>query len=78
VTSPLISAAFAASIATYFAPEQDYPGLAIAAIDATLHEVLVKAYALASGSAIPAALIRLHARGVDIRLSADRSTPCRG
>jgi hypothetical protein len=48
VTSPLISAAFAASIATYFAPEQDYPGLAIAAIDATLHEVLVKAYALAS------------------------------
>jgi phosphatidylserine/phosphatidylglycerophosphate/cardiolipin synthase-like enzyme len=58
----LISTVFAASIVTCFAPEEDCAGLAISAIDAAQHDILVNAYA-----GIPAALIRAHARGVDAR-----------
>jgi phosphatidylserine/phosphatidylglycerophosphate/cardiolipin synthase-like enzyme len=72
----LISAAFAASIVTCFAPGQDCAALAIGAIDAAEHEVLVHAYVFTTGSGIPAALIRAHDRGVDVRLVADRWTPC--
>jgi hypothetical protein len=45
LTISLISAAFAATIVTRFAPEQDCAGLAISAIDAAGHEILVNAYA---------------------------------
>jgi hypothetical protein len=37
MTAPLISAAFAASIVTCFAPEQNCAELAISAIDAAAH-----------------------------------------
>ena len=76
LTTPLISAAFAASIVTCFAPEQDCAALAIGAIDAARQEILVSAYALTNGSGFPAALARAHGRGVDVRLIADRRTPC--
>jgi phosphatidylserine/phosphatidylglycerophosphate/cardiolipin synthase-like enzyme len=76
LTTPLISAAFAASIVTCFAPEQDCAALAIGAIDAARQEILVSAYVLTEGSGFPAALVRAHDRGVDVRLIADRWTPC--
>jgi hypothetical protein len=41
---------------TCFAPEQDCAGLATSAIDAARREILVNAYALTTGSGIPAAL----------------------
>jgi hypothetical protein len=61
----LIPAAFAATIVTCFAPEQDCAALAIGAIDSAGREVLVNAYAFTTGSGIPTALVRAHARGVD-------------
>ena len=62
----LTAAAFAASIVTCCAPEEKCAGLAISAVDAGRHEMLVNAYALAIGSGIPAALIRAYGRGVDV------------
>jgi phosphatidylserine/phosphatidylglycerophosphate/cardiolipin synthase-like enzyme len=76
VTAPLISAAFAASIVTCFAPEQDCAALAISAIDAARHEILVNAYVFTTGSGVPEALIRAHDRGVDVGVVADRGAPC--
>jgi phosphatidylserine/phosphatidylglycerophosphate/cardiolipin synthase-like enzyme len=75
MTAPLVAAA-AATIVTCFAPEQNCALLAIGAIDAAQHEILVNAYAVTTGSGIPGALIRAHDRGVDVRLIADRWTPC--
>ena len=75
LTTPLMSAAFAASIVTCFVPELDCAALAIGAIDAARQEILVSAYALTNGSGFPAALARAHGRGVDVRLIADRRTP---
>ena len=72
----LSAVAFAASIVTCFAPEQDCAALAISAVDAAEHEILVNAYILTMGSGVPAALIRAHDRGVDVRLLADRLAPC--
>jgi len=72
----LSAVAFAASIVTCFTPEQNCAELAIGAIDAAEHEILVSAYVLTNGSGIPAALIRAHDRGVDVRLVADRRAPC--
>lgn len=68
--------AFAASIVTCFAPEDNCALLAIGAIDAAQREVLVNAYAFTVGSGIPGALVRAHDRGVDVRLIADKWTPC--
>jgi hypothetical protein len=45
LTVSLISVAFAATIVTFFAPEQDSAGLAIDAIDVAGHEIRVNAYA---------------------------------
>jgi hypothetical protein len=64
LTTPLISAAFAASIVTCFAPEQDCAALAIGAIDAARQEILVSAYVLTKGSGFPAALVRARARAL--------------
>jgi phosphatidylserine/phosphatidylglycerophosphate/cardiolipin synthase-like enzyme len=72
----LSAVAFAASIVTCFAPEQDCAALAIGAVDAAEREILVNAYVLTMGSGVPAALIRAHNRGVDVRLIADRLAPC--
>jgi phosphatidylserine/phosphatidylglycerophosphate/cardiolipin synthase-like enzyme len=76
VTGALVSAAFAATIVTCFAPEQDCVALAIRAVDAAEREVLVNAYLITLGSGIPAALIRAHDRGVSVSVIADHSAPC--
>jgi phosphatidylserine/phosphatidylglycerophosphate/cardiolipin synthase-like enzyme len=76
ITTLLITAAFTASIVTCFAPEQNCALLAIGAIEDARSEILVNAYALTVGSGIPGALIRAHDRGVDVRLIADRWSPC--
>jgi hypothetical protein len=52
MTAPLVAAA-AATIVTCFAPEQNCALLAIGAIDAAQHEILVNAYAVTTGSGIP-------------------------
>jgi phosphatidylserine/phosphatidylglycerophosphate/cardiolipin synthase-like enzyme len=65
-----------AAIVTCFAPEQDCAAIAIVAVEAAQREVLVNAYVLTEGSGIPAALIRAHQRGVDVRMVADRRAPC--
>jgi hypothetical protein len=42
----------------------------------TLRESLVTAYGLTTGSGIVEALARAKGRGVDVRLIADKTTPC--
>jgi phosphatidylserine/phosphatidylglycerophosphate/cardiolipin synthase-like enzyme len=46
------------------------------AIGAARHEILVNAYVFTTGSGFSAALICAHYCGVDVRLVADRRTPC--
>jgi phosphatidylserine/phosphatidylglycerophosphate/cardiolipin synthase-like enzyme len=59
-----------------FAPEQNCQLYAIGVIDGARSEILVNAYALTAGSGIPGALIRAHDRGADVRVIADKWTPC--
>lgn len=70
------AAAPSATIETCFAPESDCAALAVRAIDRAEHQILVGAYGLTTGSGIVEALLRAHRRGVDVKLVADRSTPC--
>jgi phosphatidylserine/phosphatidylglycerophosphate/cardiolipin synthase-like enzyme len=70
------AAAVAATIATCFAPEQNCALLVIGEIEAARHEILVNAYGFTTVSGIPGALIRAHDRGVDVRVIADKWTPC--
>jgi phosphatidylserine/phosphatidylglycerophosphate/cardiolipin synthase-like enzyme len=49
---------------------------AVDAIDRAEQQILVSAYALTSGSGIVQALVRAKHRGVDVKLIADRTTPC--
>ena len=69
-------AAPSATIETCFAPESDCAAFAVRAIDRAQREILVGAYSLTTGSGIVEALLRAHRRGVDVRLIADKSTPC--
>jgi phosphatidylserine/phosphatidylglycerophosphate/cardiolipin synthase-like enzyme len=66
-----------AAIAVCFAPEEDCAAFAVRAIDNADHEILVGAYGLTTGSGIVEALVRAKQRGVDVRLIADKATPCR-
>jgi hypothetical protein len=59
----IVLAAFAAIVATCFAPEGNCALVSIGAIDAAQHEIFVNAYALTTVSGIPGALIRAHERG---------------
>ena len=65
-----------ATISTCFAPENDCAAFAIRAIDRARHEILVGAYNLTAGSGIVEALLGAKGRGVDVKLVADRTTPC--
>jgi len=65
-----------AAIAVCFAPEDNCAGFAVAAIDRARRQILVDAYDLTTGSGIVGALLRARARGVDVRLIADKRTPC--
>jgi phosphatidylserine/phosphatidylglycerophosphate/cardiolipin synthase-like enzyme len=51
---------------------------AVRAIDNAEREILAGAYGLTTGSGIVEALVRAKDRGVDVRLIADKTTPCEG
>jgi phosphatidylserine/phosphatidylglycerophosphate/cardiolipin synthase-like enzyme len=73
---PASSVAAGAAIAVCFSPEEDCAAFANRAIDNAEREILVGAYGLTTGSGIVEALIRAKARGIDVRLIADKTTPC--
>jgi hypothetical protein len=78
-TSPILptaSVASGAAVAVCFSPEEDRAAFAIRAIDRAEREILVNAYGLTTGPGIVEALARAKGRGVDVRLIADRATPC--
>ena len=66
----------AAAISVCFAPEEDCAAFAAQAIDRARSQILVNAYNLTTGAGIVEALVRARARGVDVRLIADKRTPC--
>jgi phosphatidylserine/phosphatidylglycerophosphate/cardiolipin synthase-like enzyme len=75
-TLPVSTVASGAAIAVCFAPEEDCAAFAARAIDNAEREILVGAYGLTTGSGIVEALVRAKGRGVDVRLIADKTTPC--
>jgi phosphatidylserine/phosphatidylglycerophosphate/cardiolipin synthase-like enzyme len=76
VPSTATGAAPSATIETCFAPESDCAAFAVRAIDRAAHEILVGAYGLTTGSGIVEALLRARRRGVEVKLIADKTTPC--
>jgi phosphatidylserine/phosphatidylglycerophosphate/cardiolipin synthase-like enzyme len=73
---PAASVTSGAAIAVCFSPEEDCAAFAVRAIDNAEREILVGAYGLTTGSGIVEALVRAKGRGVDVRLIADKTTPC--
>jgi phosphatidylserine/phosphatidylglycerophosphate/cardiolipin synthase-like enzyme len=73
---PASSITTGAAIATCFAPEENCNAFAADAVNGAEREILVTAYNLTTGSGIPEALARAAKRGVDVRVIADRTTPC--
>jgi phosphatidylserine/phosphatidylglycerophosphate/cardiolipin synthase-like enzyme len=73
---PAASVTSGAAIAVRFSPEEDCAAFAVRAINNAEREILVSAYGLTTGSGIVEALVRARARGIDVRLIADRSAPC--
>ena len=65
-----------ATVAVCFAPEEDCAAFAVQAIDRARRQILVSAYNLTTGSGIVEALVHARERGVDVRLIADKRTPC--
>jgi phosphatidylserine/phosphatidylglycerophosphate/cardiolipin synthase-like enzyme len=76
VAASCSAAAPLATIEICFAPESDCAAFAVQAIDRAQREILVGAYGLTTGSGIVEALLRAHSRGVDVKLIADKTTPC--
>ena len=73
---PAASIASDAAVAVCFSPEEDCADFAVRAINNAENEILVSAYGLTTGSGIVEALARAKQRGVDVRLIADKTTPC--
>ena len=73
---PAASVTSGAAIAVCFFPEEDCASFAVRAIDNAEREILVGAYGLTTGSGIVEALVRAKGRSVDVRLIADKTTPC--
>jgi phosphatidylserine/phosphatidylglycerophosphate/cardiolipin synthase-like enzyme len=73
---PVAAVASGAAVAVCFAPEEDCVAFAVRAINNAEREILVGAYGLRTGSGIVEALVRAKERGADVRLIADRTTPC--
>jgi phosphatidylserine/phosphatidylglycerophosphate/cardiolipin synthase-like enzyme len=77
--SPIVPASSptpGAMIAVCFSPEENCAAFADRAIGTAEHEILVGAYGLTNGSGIVQSLIRAKQRGIDVRLIADKTTPC--
>ena len=75
-TLPVTSLATATAVAACFSPEEDCTAFAVDAIDRADQQILVNAYGLTTSSSTVEALVRAKQRGVDVRLIADRTTPC--
>jgi phosphatidylserine/phosphatidylglycerophosphate/cardiolipin synthase-like enzyme len=75
-TLPVTSLATGAAVAVCFSPEEDCTAFAVDAIDRAEQQILVNAYGLTTSSSTVEALVRAKQRGVDIKLIADRTTPC--
>ncbi|HUE60906.1 MAG TPA: phospholipase D-like domain-containing protein [Acidimicrobiales bacterium] len=73
---PVSSVASGVAVAVCFSPEEDCAAFAMCAIDSAEREILVGAYGLTTGSGIVEALVRAKERGVDVRLIADKTSPC--
>jgi phosphatidylserine/phosphatidylglycerophosphate/cardiolipin synthase-like enzyme len=73
---PAAATAPGAAIAVCFAPEEDCAGFAVGAINLARRQILVSAYNLTTGAGIVEALVRARERGVDVRLIADKRSPC--
>ena len=73
---PVAAVTSGAAVAVCFSPEEDCAALAVDAIDRAESQILANAYALTIGSGIVEALVRAKHRGVDVKLIADRTTPC--
>ena len=73
---PVSSLSSEAAVAVCFSPEENCAAFADRAIGNAEHEILVGAYGLTTGSIIVEALIRAKQRGIDVRLIADKTTPC--
>jgi phosphatidylserine/phosphatidylglycerophosphate/cardiolipin synthase-like enzyme len=77
--SPIVPASSpspGAVVAVCFSPEENCVAFADRAIGDAAREILVGAYGLTTGSGIVEALIRAKQRGIDVRLIADKTTPC--
>ena len=75
-TLPVTSLATGAAVAACFSPEEDCTALAVDAIDRAETQILVSAYGLTTTSKAVEALTQAKRRGVDVRVIADRTTPC--
>jgi phosphatidylserine/phosphatidylglycerophosphate/cardiolipin synthase-like enzyme len=75
-TLPVTSLATATAVAVCFSPEEDCTALAVDAIDRAEFQILVSAYGLTTSSKAVEALMQAKRRGVDVRVIADRTTPC--
>src|ERR1700736_3663464 len=75
-SAPAASVTSGAAIAVCFSPEEDCAAFAVRAINNAEREILVGAYGLTTGSGIVEALVGAKERGVDVRLIADKTTPC--
>jgi phosphatidylserine/phosphatidylglycerophosphate/cardiolipin synthase-like enzyme len=74
--SPASSVASGAAVAVCLAPDEDCAAFAVRAIDNAEREILIGAYALTTRSGIVEALVPAKERSVDVRLIADKTTPC--
>jgi phosphatidylserine/phosphatidylglycerophosphate/cardiolipin synthase-like enzyme len=73
---PVSSLGTGVAIAVCFSPEEDCTALAVDAIDRAEIQILVSAYGLTTSSKAVEALMQAKRRGVDVRVIADRTTPC--
>ena len=74
--TPVLSLGTGAAVAVCFAPEEDCAAFAVDAIDRAEQQILVTAYGFTTGSSTVEALVRAKQRGVDVKLIADKTTPC--
>ena len=73
---PAVATVPGATVTVCFAPEENCAAVAVGAIDRARRQILVSAYNLTTGAGIVEALVRARERGVDVRLIADKRTPC--
>jgi phosphatidylserine/phosphatidylglycerophosphate/cardiolipin synthase-like enzyme len=75
-SAPVSSLGTGAAVAVCFSPEEDCTAFAVDAIDRAETQILVSAYGLTTSSKVVEALIQARRRGVEVRVIADRTTPC--